>query len=82
MSPQTIAGSRFVVAFVDRVKTWEKTLNVVSECLEVWFTVQRKWAYLEGIFIGAEVRTLHDSFLASGARPLTVPRVPLPHVAC
>ena len=51
---QTIAGSRFVVAFVDRVKSWEKTLNVVSECLEVWFTVQRKWAYLEGIFIGAE----------------------------
>ena len=37
---QTIAGSRFVVAFVDRVKSWEKTLNVVSECLEVWFTVQ------------------------------------------
>jgi dynein heavy chain len=26
----------------------------VSECLDVWFTVQRKWAYLEGIFIGAE----------------------------
>ena len=37
---QTIAGSRFVVAFVDRVKSWERTLNVVSECLEVWFTVQ------------------------------------------
>ena len=49
---QTIAGSRFVLAFVDRVKAWERTLNIVSECLEVWFTVQRKWAYLEGIFIG------------------------------
>jgi dynein heavy chain len=51
---QTIAGSRFVGAFVDRVRKWEKTLNTVSECLEIWFTVQRKWAYLEGIFIGAE----------------------------
>jgi dynein heavy chain, axonemal len=51
---QTISGSRFVGAFVDRVRKWEKTLNVVSECLEMWFTVQRKWAYLEGIFIGAE----------------------------
>ncbi|KAJ1437467.1 dynein heavy chain, N-terminal region 2-domain-containing protein [Ochromonadaceae sp. CCMP2298] len=51
---QTISGSRFVTAFVDRVRKWEKTLNIVSECLEMWFTVQRKWAYLEGIFIGAE----------------------------
>ena len=51
---QTIAGSRFVGAFVDRVRKWEKSLNIVAECLEIWFTVQRKWAYLEGIFIGAE----------------------------
>jgi len=29
-------------------------LNLVSEVLEVWYTVQRKWVYLEGIFIGAE----------------------------
>jgi dynein heavy chain len=51
---QTISGSRFVTAFVDRVRKWEKSLNLVSECLEMWFTVQRKWVYLEGIFIGAE----------------------------
>jgi Dynein heavy chain, N-terminal region 2 len=51
---QTIAGSRFVSAFIDRVRQWERTLNLVSECLEAWFIVQRKWAYLEGIFIGAE----------------------------
>ena len=51
---QTVSGSRFVGAFVDRVRKWEKTLNIVAECLEIWFTVQRKWAYLEGIFIGAE----------------------------
>lgn len=51
---QTISGSRFVAAFVDRVRKWEKTLNLVSECLDMWFTVQRKWIYLEGIFVGAE----------------------------
>ncbi|MCL4419561.1 dynein heavy chain domain-containing protein, partial [Patescibacteria group bacterium] len=51
---QTISGSRFVGAFVDRVRKWEKSLNLVSECLDMWFTVQRKWVYLEGIFIGAE----------------------------
>ena len=42
----TIAGSRFVGTFTDRVRHWEKTLNVVSECLDVWFVVQRKWMYL------------------------------------
>jgi dynein heavy chain, axonemal len=51
---QTISGSRFVGQFVDTVRKWEKTLNIVAECLEVWFVVQRKWVYLEGIFIGAE----------------------------
>ena len=54
MNLQTINGSRFVGAFLDRVKKWEKTLAIVSECLEVWYTVQRKWMYLEGIFIGAD----------------------------
>ena len=57
---QTIAGSRFVSAFVDRVRQWERTLNIVSECLEVWFTVQRKWAYLEGIFIGKLIICLFE----------------------
>ena len=51
---QTISGSRFVGSFVERVRKWEKTLNTVSECLDIWFVVQRKWMYLEGIFIGAE----------------------------
>jgi dynein heavy chain len=51
---QAISGSKFVGAFVDRVRKWEKTLNIVSECLDQWSTVQRKWVYLEGIFIGAE----------------------------
>jgi dynein heavy chain len=51
---QAISGSKYVGAFVDRVRKWEKTLNIVSECLDQWFTVQRKWVYLEGIFIGAE----------------------------
>ena len=51
---QTIGASRFVGIFVDQVRQWEKTLNIVSECLEVWYVVQRKWQYLEGIFIGAE----------------------------
>ncbi|GMH67856.1 hypothetical protein TrLO_g3024 [Triparma laevis f. longispina] len=51
---QTMSGSRFVVIFAEKVKLWEKQLNNVIECLDIWFVVQRKWMYLESIFIGAE----------------------------
>lgn len=51
---QTISGSRFIASFADRVRKWEKRLGVVNECLDIWFVVQRKWMYLESIFVGAE----------------------------
>ena len=51
---QTMSGSRFIGEFADAVKNWEKALNLVNECMDVWFQVQRKWMYLESIFIGAE----------------------------
>ncbi len=51
---QTMGSSRFVAIFLDDVRGWEKKLNHVSETIEVWFQVQRKWMYLESIFIGAE----------------------------
>lgn len=51
---QSMAGSKFVVNFADQVKYWERALNLVNECLDAWFLVQRKWMYLESIFIGAE----------------------------
>ena len=51
---QTMSSSRFVGQFADKVRTWEKSLNLVAECLEVWYNVQRQWMYLESIFVGAE----------------------------
>ncbi len=27
---------------------------MISECIEVWLQVQKKWMYLEGIFVGNE----------------------------
>ncbi|OQR86956.1 flagellar inner arm dynein 1 heavy chain alpha [Achlya hypogyna] len=51
---QTMSGSRFIASFSDRVRKWERKLNIVNECIDVWFVVQRKWMYLESIFIGAE----------------------------
>jgi dynein heavy chain len=53
-SLQTIAGSRFVGEFVSVVHRWDHTLNTVSDTMEVWLQTQRKWNYLESIFVGAE----------------------------
>ncbi|CAN0031129.1 unnamed protein product, partial [Ectocarpus sp. 12 AP-2014] len=51
---QTMSSSRFVGSFADQVRGWERTLNRVNETLDMWYTVQRKWMYLESIFVGAE----------------------------
>jgi Dynein heavy chain, N-terminal region 2 len=49
-----MSGSRFVGSFAEAVRGWERTLNKVNETLDVWYAVQRKWMYLESIFVGAE----------------------------
>jgi dynein heavy chain len=54
MNLAAISGSRFVPIFAEEVSKWDKRLNLVSECVDVWLVVQTKWAYLEGIFIGSE----------------------------
>ena len=51
---QAMAGSRFVSSFVTQVSEWEKKLNLVTEAMDVWYVVQTKWQYLEGIFVGSE----------------------------
>ncbi len=43
---QSIMSSRFVRPFSEEVHKWETRLGSVSECLEVWLNVQRKWMYL------------------------------------
>jgi dynein heavy chain len=51
---QSMSASRFVGQCAEQVRDWEKKLNLVNECIDVWFVVQRKWMYLESIFVGAE----------------------------
>jgi dynein heavy chain len=51
---QAMSSSRFVATFQGQVSEWEKKLNLVAEVMEVWFNVQTKWQYLEGIFVGSE----------------------------
>ncbi|XP_036777654.2 dynein axonemal heavy chain 10 [Manis pentadactyla] len=54
---QSISGSRFVEPFLQTVHKWEKTLSVIGEVIEIWMLVQRKWMYLENIFIGGDIRS-------------------------
>ncbi len=51
---QTVAANKFAAAFSSRIRYWERALNLIAECIEIWLQVQKKWMYLEGIFIGNE----------------------------
>lgn len=53
MSLQSMTASRFVTAFLPAVQKWEQILSKIGEVTEIWMVVQRKWMYLESIFIGA-----------------------------
>jgi dynein heavy chain len=57
MNLQSMSASRFVGPFMNSVQNWEKSLSLISEVLDVWMVVQRKWMYLEGIFIGGDIRS-------------------------
>ena len=56
MSLQSMSASRFVAPFIDQVQLWEKRLSSVAEVIDVWIVVQRKWMYLEGIFLAGDIR--------------------------
>ncbi|VVD00169.1 unnamed protein product [Leptidea sinapis] len=47
MSLQSMAASQL---------KWERQLSLISEVIEEWFATQRKWLYLEGIFVGGDIR--------------------------
>lgn len=51
---QSMMASPFVRPFIDDVQKWEQKLSLIGECIEVWMQVQRKWMYLESIFLGSD----------------------------
>eukprot|EP01028_Stygiella_incarcerata_P003072 TRINITY_DN1583_c0_g3_i1.p1 TRINITY_DN1583_c0_g3~~TRINITY_DN1583_c0_g3_i1.p1 ORF type:complete len:4602 (-),score=1271.77 TRINITY_DN1583_c0_g3_i1:125-13930(-) len=58
MNLSSMSASRHVQPFVDEVRKWEKSLSLIGEVIEIWMVVQRKWMYLESIFVGSEdIRT-------------------------
>ncbi|CAG9821168.1 unnamed protein product [Phaedon cochleariae] len=56
MNLQSMAGSQFVGPFLGQVQKWEKALANIGEVIDEWLAVQRKWLYLEGIFVGGDIR--------------------------
>lgn len=48
---------RFIGPFLETVNRWERNLALISEIIDEWLLVQRKWLYLEGIFIGGDIRS-------------------------
>ena len=54
MNLQSMQASPFCKPFLELVRKWEKDLATVGEVTQVWMQVQRKWMYLESIFIGSD----------------------------
>lgn len=50
----TIKASKFYNSFAEKIDKWEKALNAVSETVDLILTVQKKWMYLESIFMASE----------------------------
>ena len=50
----TMKASRYAASFLSQLDTWEKSLSHISETVEMIMGVQRKWMYLESIFVGSE----------------------------
>ncbi|BFF92572.1 dynein beta chain ciliary [Drosophila madeirensis] len=51
---QNMASSKYIAFFETEVRSWQQKLSNADQIIGSWFEVQRKWQYLESIFIGSE----------------------------
>lgn len=51
---QNMMSSKFIAHFLDSVSQWQNLLSNADQVISSWMEVQRKWMYLESIFIGSE----------------------------
>lgn len=56
MNVNGMAASQFIGPFLSTVQNWEVTMHTISEVIELWVQLQKKWLYLEGIFVGGDIR--------------------------
>ena len=56
MNLSSMIASPFVGPFLSAVQEWEKKLGLIEESIGVWMHVQRKWIYLESIFVSDDIR--------------------------
>lgn len=45
--------SQFYKNFEEEIAQWDDKLQKLRIILDVWIDVQRKWVYLESIFLGS-----------------------------
>ncbi|XP_039431337.1 dynein beta chain, ciliary-like isoform X4 [Culex pipiens pallens] len=51
---QNLMSSKYIAYFLSEVSKWQLALSNADQVITAWFEVQRKWMYLESIFIGSE----------------------------
>ena len=54
LSLQAMANSPFAAPFLTELRGWEQRCNHIAETLSIWMSVQKKWMYLEGIFLKSD----------------------------
>ncbi|ALC45571.1 CG41497 [Drosophila busckii] len=53
MQLQNISTSKHIEYLLDKLSHWQRVLSGIDNLIVNWFEVQRKWIYLECIFIGS-----------------------------
>ncbi|XP_039757462.1 dynein beta chain, ciliary-like [Pararge aegeria] len=51
---QNMMSSKFIAFYEEEVTAWQKKLGTADAVIAIWFEVQRKWQYLESIFVGSD----------------------------
>lgn len=51
---QNMVSNKYVDFYLDKVLEWQAKLSNADQVINSWFELQRKWVYLESIFIGSE----------------------------
>ena len=54
LAVQNMMASRYLATFEEEITGWQKSLAMVSEVLLSLTEIQRKWSYLEPLFIGSD----------------------------